>query len=246
LDAGSIAGIGGAAVTVAGAAVGAWYYASLHPTSQIFGRQLIAPAKPGEIALTFDDGPNPLWTPQLLDLLAERGVRASFFLVGQYAAAQRELVRRTHAAGHLVGNHSWTHPNMAYCGVKRIREELVRTNHELEQTLGSPVRYFRAPFGARRPATLRIAHELGLIPVSWNVIGNDWNAQSAATIVERVMRLTEKNERRGSATNVVLHDGGDRSPSADRSASVAAAGELIERFGTARRFVRVDAWPFQV
>src|ERR1700736_3215717 len=83
----------------------AYLVEGLRPTSSLFGRCLVAPPNPNEIALTFDDGPNPLWTPPLLDLLARYNVRATFFLIGQFAMKQRDLVRRTHAAGHLIGNH---------------------------------------------------------------------------------------------------------------------------------------------
>jgi peptidoglycan/xylan/chitin deacetylase (PgdA/CDA1 family) len=94
-----------------GLAWGGCAYAALWPGSQIFGRTLTAPARPGELALTFDDGPNPSWTPQLLDLLARHSVRATFFLVGSFAHGEPELTRRIAAEGHLIGNHSWSHPN---------------------------------------------------------------------------------------------------------------------------------------
>ena len=112
---------------------------------------LIAPRRAGELALTFDDGPNPAWTPRLLDILASHDVRATFFLVGRFAQAEPELVRRIAAAGHLIGNHSWSHPNLALTATGRIDEELQRTSETLEQITGAPVRYFRPPFGARRP-----------------------------------------------------------------------------------------------
>jgi peptidoglycan/xylan/chitin deacetylase (PgdA/CDA1 family) len=240
----------GAAVLVAGAAAGALAYASVSPTSQLFGRTLTAPRRSGdgpeEIALTFDDGPNPRWTPQLLELLAKHNVRATFFLIGQYAAAQRALVRQTLAAGHLIGNHTWTHPNLVRTSSEQTREELSRTSVELEQIIGKPVRYFRPPFGLRRPATLRIARELGLIPVTWNIIGNDWNAPSAEAIVTRVNRLMKQNQRSGYATNLVLHDGSHRTPEADRSRTIAATGELLACYVTSHRFVTLDEWEFCV
>ena len=86
-----------------GLGVGGFAYASRWPTSQLFGRTLIAPRKPGELALTFDDGPNPAWTPRLLDLLAEHNVHATFFVVGKFAKAERELARRIAEAGHVLG-----------------------------------------------------------------------------------------------------------------------------------------------
>ena len=119
-----ITGIGTAAA--AGLALGGWAYASLWPASRIFGEALIAPKRPLELALTFDDGPNPEWTPPLLDILARSEIQATFFLIGKYAAAQPALVREIQSAGHLIGNHTWTHPNLAVTDPKRTRQELLQ------------------------------------------------------------------------------------------------------------------------
>src|SRR5579863_8843095 len=88
-------------------------YAALAPGSRIFGEALTAPARPGELALTFDDGPNPAWTPKLLDILALHDVRATFFQLGGFAQAEPDLVRRIAAAGHLIANHTWSHPYLS-------------------------------------------------------------------------------------------------------------------------------------
>lgn len=234
------AGLGTAAAVAL--AAGGWAYASLWPGSQIFGRALTAPARPGELALTFDDGPNPAWTPPLLDLLAEQGARATFFMVGAHAKADLDLVRRIAAAGHLVGNHSWSHPNLARTRAARVREELVRTQQTLEQIIGAPVRYFRPPYGARRPAVFRIARELGLEPVLWNAMTTDWKERSAERIAGRLAAKIDGLERRGYAANVVLHDGNHRERSGDRGPSVKAAGLLLKRYGGTYRFVTIDAW----
>jgi peptidoglycan/xylan/chitin deacetylase (PgdA/CDA1 family) len=229
----------------AGLAAGGVAYASVWPTSQLFGKALSAPRNPAgekQIALTFDDGPNPRWTPPLLELLAKHNVRATFFLIGQYAAAQRSLARQAHEAGHLIGNHTWTHPNLFRSSVEKTRQELSETNDELQQIIGSPVRFFRPPFGLRRPATFRIARELGLIPVTWNVIGNDWKAENAQQITERVLRLTARNDQAGNATNLVLHDGSHRTPEADRSRTVASVEELLPHLVPSRRLVTLDEW----
>jgi len=228
---------------VAGAALTAGYFIEgLRPTSQLFGKCLVAPPNSDEIALTFDDGPNSRCTPQLLDVLARFNVRATFFLIGQFAVTQRDLVRRIHDAGHLIGNHTWTHPNLFRTDRPTTRKELDETSNRLQQIIGTRVRFFRPPFGMRRVYTLLIARELGLIPVTWNVIGNDWDAPSAQAIVNRVTRLTDKNHRRGQATNLVLHDGSHRVPDADRSRTVSATGELLARYTPNRKFVTLDAW----
>ena len=238
----NLAELASIAALTAGLATAGYIINGLRPTSQLFGRCLIAPPNPNQIAFTFDDGPNPRWTPQLLDLLARYNVRATFFLIGQFAMQQRDLVRRTHEAGHLIGNHTWTHPNLFRTNRHDTRKELVETTDCLAQIVGAPIHFFRPPFGMRKPSTLRIVRELGLIPVTWNVIGNDWNAPSAEAIVNRVTHLTDKNSSHGYATNLVLHDGGHRTLDADRSRTVTAAGELLARYTPTRSFVTLNEW----
>jgi peptidoglycan/xylan/chitin deacetylase (PgdA/CDA1 family) len=231
------AGLGALGCTAAGYA-----YAAMVPGSRIFGRALIAPRKPGELALTFDDGPNPAWTPKLLDILAGRQVRATFFLVGRYAQAEPALVQRIHAEGHLIGNHSWSHPNLAITRAKRIREELTKTRDQLHQILGTEIRWFRPPFGGKRPDVLRIARELGMTPVLWNAITNDWSEPEPERIARRLSVKIGRNQRRGWATNIVLHDGGHLELGANRGPSVAAAERLLANYAATHRFVRLDAW----
>ncbi len=166
--------VGAAAVALATAVGGALTYASLSAGSQIFGRTLIAGEDPNEAALTYDDGPNDNATDALLDLLARHNTRASFFMIGQFVRQRPEIVRRVHAAGHLVGNHTQTHPWLHLKPERVIREELRACSEAIEDATGAPVRYFRAPHGARRPAVLRVAAELGLKTVQWNALGHDW------------------------------------------------------------------------
>ncbi|HEX8713452.1 MAG TPA: polysaccharide deacetylase family protein [Terracidiphilus sp.] len=234
--------IGLGAAAVAGLAAGGWAYASLWPGSRIFGQALTAPARAGEIALTFDDGPNPAWTPALLDLLARHDVRATFFMLGGHAQAEPDLVRRVAVAGHVVGNHSWSHPNLSRTPASRVREELMRTQQTLEQILGARVRYFRPPYGARRPAVFRIARDMGLEPVLWNAMTSDWSEQSAERIAARLTVKIDALARRGFAANIVLHDGNHRLLSGDREPSVTTAGLLLKRYAGTHRFVTLDAW----
>jgi peptidoglycan-N-acetylglucosamine deacetylase len=212
------------------------------PGSQIFGRTLIAPRRSGELALTFDDGPNPVWTPQLLDVLGQQGVKATFFLVGSYAQWEPALVRRIVEEGHLIGNHSWSHPNLALTGTDRVHEELRRTSEALEEITGRPVRYFRPPFGARRPAVLRAARQQGLTPVMWNAMTNDWKEPAEEQISRRLIGKIDRLMSRGFGANIVLHDGSHQDPSANRGPSVAACGRLIEHYKSTHRFVMLDAW----
>ena len=162
--------------------------------------------------------------------------------MGGYAQAQPELVRRIHTAGHLVGNHSWSHPNLALTGRKRVCQELAQTNEILQQITGVPVRFFRPPFGARRPEVLRIARRLGLEPVLWNAMTSDWSQPSADVIVARLVSKIEHRQRLGCAVNIVLHDGSHRDMAAFRGPSIAAAGQLIALYKSTHRFVTLDAW----
>jgi peptidoglycan/xylan/chitin deacetylase (PgdA/CDA1 family) len=237
---GIFAGLG--AVGAAGLAAGGFAYAAMWPGSRIFGRALIAPRRPGELALTFDDGPNPLWTPRLLEVLASHDVRATFFMVGSHAQMEPELVRQVAAAGHLIGIHSWSHPNLALTPARQVREELVRSKMTLEEITGAPIRYFRPPFGARRPLVLRTARALELTPVLWNAMTSDWKEPSTDKIVERLMHLIDRLERRSRAANIVLHDGNHLEPAAYRGPSVAAADALVAHYKGTHRFVTLDEW----
>lgn len=240
LATGVYTGLGAAAA--AGLAAGGFAYASKWPGSRIFGNALIAPARPGELALTFDDGPNENWTPRLLDALANHEVRATFFLLGSRAEMEPELVGRIAAEGHVIGNHSWSHPNLARMRARDVREELARTKTILEQITGKAVRFFRPPFGARRPAVLRIARAMELEPVLWNAMTSDWREQSTARIADDLAKKIDRLQKRGRAANIVLHDGGHRDAGANREPSVMAAEMLIQQYKGTHRFVTLDAW----
>jgi peptidoglycan/xylan/chitin deacetylase (PgdA/CDA1 family) len=244
LATGICAGLDAAATL--GLAAGGFAYAAMSPGSQLFGRTLTAPrnvaGRPGELALTFDDGPNPACTSRLLDILAQHDVRATFFLIGSFAQQQPDLVHRIFAARHVIGNHSWSHPNLALTAALKVDEELTRTRDTLEQLTGSPIRYFRPPFGARRPYVLRAARQLGMEPVTWNAITTDWSEPSHDRIAARLMGKIDRNQRRGWATNIVLHDGGHKGLGANRNPSISAAAQLLDRYKTTHRFVTLNAW----
>jgi peptidoglycan/xylan/chitin deacetylase (PgdA/CDA1 family) len=240
IAAGTCAVLGAAGAV--GLAAGGYAYASMWPGSAIFGRTLTAPRRAGELALTFDDGPNPAWTPKLLEVLAEHEIRATFFMLGGRAQAQPALVKSVVEAGHLIGNHSWSHPNLARTAASKVREELTRTKDVLEQITGKPVKYFRPPFGARRPVVFKIARELGMTVVTWNAMTSDWSEPSGDRIAAALMKKIDGLQQRGYATNIVLHDGGHREPAAARGASVAAVGMLAERCDRTHSFVTLDQW----
>ena len=228
---------------VAGLAAGGYAYAAMWPTSQIFGSSIISGNQPSELALTFDDGPNDPWTHQLLDVLAENNVRATFFLIGRFVRQRPDVARAIWSAGHLIGNHTMTHPVLLFQSPSRVRQEIEGCNRLLEDTLGQPVRYFRPPHGARRPDVLATANQLGLTTVMWNAMGHDWDATAPESIQKRVGREVASNQSRGRSSNILLHDGGPTNIGIDRQCTVAATERLIRRFRSqGARFVTPEAW----
>src|SRR3954466_13024232 len=214
----SIAGAAGlAAAGVAG-------YGAIAPESELFGKTLHRLAEPKQLALTYDDGPNDPHTLDLLDVLAKHEVKATFFLIGKHVAAKPEIARRIASAGHVIGNHTYTHPNLAFCSEARIRQELSDCKKVLQETIGEHSNLFRPPFGARRPAVLKIARELGLTPVMWNVTCYDWKPTSAERVERHAIRQI-------SGGDIILqHDGGYKEMGAGRAHTVAATDRLIARY----------------
>lgn len=232
------------AAAAAGFAAGGCAYAALSPESQFFGRTLIAGSNPAEFALTFDDGPNDAYTPRLLDLLAEHKVRATFFLIGNFVQQRPDLVRQIHSAGHLIGNHTTSHPWLPLLSPRRVSNELAFCNATIEDAIGQPVRFFRPPHGARRPDVLGAARSLGLTPVLWNAMGFDWRpVLTAEKIAAHLARGIARNQQRGQGSNLLLHDGGHRRIGVDRSRSIDATRLLLARYPPrAIRYVTIDAW----
>lgn len=195
------------------------------PTGQWYGRTFIGVARgTKQIALTYDDGPNDPHTLHLLDVLARQNVRATFFLIGRYVQQRPEIARQIAASGHVVGNHTFTHPVLTFKSAAEIRQEISGCRAALQDTIGEHSDLFRPPFGGRRPAVLRIARELGLEPVMWNLTGYDWNAPPAAVIEQKVA----KRIRGGDV--ILLHDGGHKFMGADRAQTVLVTDRLIQRY----------------
>ena len=202
-------------------------YQSMAPTGQWFGKTFTGlPPGSRQIALTYDDGPNDPYTPRLLEVLAKHGVSATFFLIGRYIQQRPDLARAIVNAGHIVGNHTFTHPLLTFKSEAEIRRQLSDCRSALQEAIGQPSNLFRPPFGGRRPTVLRVARELGLEPVMWNVTGYDWNAPPAEVIEGKVA----KQIRGGDV--VLLHDGGHKRMGADRSQTVVATDRLITRYKT--------------
>jgi peptidoglycan/xylan/chitin deacetylase (PgdA/CDA1 family) len=222
----------GGAVFAAGATAG---YQSMGPTAQWYGRTFIGlPRGSKEIALTYDDGPNDPHTFHLLEILAKHDVRATFFMIGRYAEKRQDIVQQIVKAGHIVGNHTFTHPALALQSGAKIRTELSDCSRALHDAIGTHSKLFRPPFGSRRPVVLRIARELGLLPVMWNVTGYDWNAKSSESIEKNVARQVRGGDV------LLLHDGGHLQFGTDRSFTVQATDRMIARYKSeSREFVTI-------
>ncbi|MBZ5492567.1 MAG: polysaccharide deacetylase family protein [Acidobacteriia bacterium] len=225
-------------ITLASAAAASYAgYATMAPTSQLYGRTLTHGSDPSQMALTFDDGPNDPHTMRLLDVLARHNAKATFFLIGKYVRVRPDVVRAIAAAGHEIGNHTESHPNLILVSAARLRQELADCGKALEDAMGKRIALFRPPFGGRRPNVLRTARAMGLNPVMWSVTGYDWSAKSAATIVEKVTGQVD-SRRQPQGEIVLLHDGGHLAFGTDRRFTVEATGKLLERYA-AKKFVTV-------
>jgi peptidoglycan/xylan/chitin deacetylase (PgdA/CDA1 family) len=182
------------------------------------------------VALTFDDGPDPRWTPAVLDLLRRYRARATFCLVGVHARRHPELVRRIAAEGHVLCNHTWSHPaRLDLQPAATVRKQLLDTNQAITAAAGGTVpRFFRAPGGRWSPVVRAEAARLDLSPLRWSVDPADWAGAAAPAISQRVLARTEPG------AIVLLHDG-----YGNRAATVAALPVILAalsrdgyRFGT--------------
>jgi peptidoglycan/xylan/chitin deacetylase (PgdA/CDA1 family) len=214
--------MGAAACAAAASAAG---YQTMAPTGQWYGRTFTGLKRGSkQIALTYDDGPNDPHTLKLLELLAKHDVHATFFMIGRFVRERPDIARAVTQAGHVVGNHTFTHPLLIFKSAEETRRELSDCAKALSDTVGEHSNLFRPPFGGRRPATLRVVKDLGLQPVMWNVTGYDWNAPPASEIEKKVL-----SQMRGGDV-ILLHDGGHKGMGADRSQTVIATENLIRRY----------------
>jgi peptidoglycan/xylan/chitin deacetylase (PgdA/CDA1 family) len=229
----------GAGVAAAAAAVSYAGYAAMAPGSQLYGRTLVHGNDPQQMALTYDDGPNDPHTLHLLDVLAKHDAKATFFLIGKYVRQRPDIVRAIHAAGHVIGNHTYTHPNLIFVPIKQVRQELEDCRKILEEAMGAPAPLFRPPFGGRRPDVLKTARGLGMTPVMWSVTAYDWSAKSSQAIVEKVERKIASH-RNPQGEIILLHDGGHHAFGTDRHYTVEATQALLEKYSAeGKKFVAV-------
>jgi peptidoglycan-N-acetylglucosamine deacetylase len=220
------------------AAAAAASYAGLctmWPTSRLYGANVTGEARPSKrLALTYDDGPNDPYTGHLLDVLARHDVKATFFMMGKYVEERPRIAQQVFAAGHIVGNHSFSHPNLICVGEAELRSQIARTQKALEDAGCGTPKLFRPPFGGRNPRTFGIVRELGLTPIMWRVTCYDWSAKSPNSIVKKAISQIKGGDI------ILLHDGGHLALGTDRSHTVKATDEIIRRYkGEGFEFVTV-------
>jgi peptidoglycan-N-acetylglucosamine deacetylase len=170
----------------------------------------------GVVYLTFDDGPDPVYTPRVLELLARYRARATFFVLGRSVAAHPELVRQEFAAGHGVGNHTWSHRRLTTLAGGRLEAEVGATSAAIQRATGAPVRCLRPPYAAVDAASAGRVRALGLRLVLWDVETKDWRTPGAGVIAGRVLGRVRSGDV------VLLHDGGG-----NRDQTVAALDRVL-------------------
>lgn len=179
---------------------------------------------PKKVALTFDDGPHPFYTEQLLDGLAERGVQVTFFVTGQNAKDYPELIQRMQEEGHLIGNHTYHHVQLTATNGSEFAEEIVLTNEVIEEITGQEICYIRPPYGSWDK---KYEEELNMFPVLWTVDPLDWCRTDVSGIVKNVICGIEENDI------ILMHD--------QYKSSVTAALKIVdELLGEGYTFVTVE------
>ena len=225
-------GRGAAAVVIGGAAHGAF-----HRNSPIFGPAIRRLATHDRaVALTFDDGPNPAATPLVLDALAERGVKATFFILGRHAERWPDLVARAAAEGHALGNHGYYHRKLHLSSPAYVRRDLELGTDAMLKAGAPKPRFFRAPHGFRSPWVTHIARTLGQRTVGWSL--GVWDSDRPG--VDEIARRTVEGASPGAI--LLLHDGDGYDPDGDRLQTAHAVPLLVDRLlDRGYRFSLLDA-----
>ncbi len=208
----------------AAAAAGVAGWASMWPTSQLYGRTFLGLPGTKRLALTYDDGPNDPHTLHLLDVLAKHGVKATFFVIGRFVKQRPDILRAVAQAGHVIGNHTYSHPNLIFASPAGLRQQLDDCEMAVTDAIGIHPTLFRPPFGGRRPDTLAEVRSRGLTTVMWSVSSSDWRLHTA----EEVEKTVVEQVRGGDV--ILMHDGAHVRMGAPRGHTVQATDRLIPRY----------------
>lgn len=226
-------------------------YGAVYPRAQLFGRTICRTNSRRKLAITFDDGPNPAITPKLLDLLDRYEAKATFFVIGRFVRECPELVRETATRGHVVGNHTETHPNLFKLSPSQITVELRLCHNAIANTVGAPPKWFRPPYGFRNPWVIPAAQALSCKTVMWTLIPGDWKEKPIEWLIGRMQPIGANARgfaRNGSAAGargtgdiLCLHDGYHREFNYDRTRTLAALEHWLPRWrDLGLEFVTID------
>ncbi len=212
---------GAALVTV----VGVYLFAVIDPRAELLGRVYWrGPAGDHQVALTFDDGPNPPYTDQVLAILRRNRIKATFFLIGRNVDTYPDVARRIQREGHAIGTHTYDHPD--YMALRetphQIAQQIAEGVAANERALGERPLLFRPPLGFRNPFYFRAARTQHLIVVEWSCRAFDTKDPGSAEIVRRILAGTHDG------AIILLHDGMETHHHADRSQTVAALQPIID------------------
>jgi len=198
------------------------------------------PLNDHEVAITFDDGPNPAITPKLLKLLERHNAKATFFLVGRYVRESPSLAKEIVERGHTVGNHTETHPNLFFCGPEETRNELLRCSEAIGQATWEEPKWFRPPFGFRSPWLGSIALHYRMRTVMWTLIPGDWMVKPPGWLIGRMKPIAAHAQEAAGTGNranpqlhgdvLCLHDGHYARPNADRNHTLEALEYWLPRW----------------
>lgn len=208
------------AVAGATAAAAAAVHGTFHRNSPVFGR-VVSRVSGNQVAITFDDGPNPVATPRILDALAAEGVRATFFLLGKHVERWPELAQRVAREGHAIGNHGWHHQKLHRRGPAFVELDIALGTQAIVAATGSAPRLFRAPHGFRNPWVSRLAAKQGQRVVGWSLGVWDSDRPGADVIVRRALEGTS------AGSILLLHDGDGYDPAGDRTQTAESLSAII-------------------
>lgn len=205
------------------ALAGSCAYMAINPTSQVYGKIVLhGPEGEKTVALTFDDGPNEPYTSEILNVLDQEGVKATFFAVGVNVQTYPEVTRRIVEDGNVIANHSYDHSRLA-TAVDFRYSQVERAQEIIRSTTGVSPRFFRPPAGIHTPWQLRKVSSSGLTTVNWDAEGYDWQRPNTP---ERIEQKVLSSVRPGSI--ILLHDGDETHHGSDRSQTVAALPIIID------------------
>ena len=242
-----------AAVIVTG---GVAAYGAVYPRAQLFGSTIFRTNSPHKLAVTFDDGPNPAITPQLLDLLDRYEAKATFFVIGRFVRECPELVKETAARGHVIGNHTESHRNLTWLSPSQVTVELRLCHHAITNAIGAPAKWFRPPYGFRNPWVIPTAASLSCRTVMWTLIPGDWLERPAEWLIRRMQPIANHAQRHpngppqktapateaaGTGDVLCLHDGYHKELGYDRTRTLTALEHWLPRWrDLGLQFVTMD------